>query len=305
MKINAPNRRLWITAIRLLFVASVILFGWWSLQGEWPAVLAAAGQVTAPRLMAAISLVLAGLLCTGIVWQRVLLGYGYRLPVLRGFSVFFVGQLGKYIPGSVWSLAAQGEMARRFNVPVRTTVATGLIFLYWNLTTATFLSAVLTLLGDIPVDVPTWVSITVAGTAVAAMAPITVTTLANKMAGTHNPHHTRLRDTSLLAPLMLLTWASYGVAMICVAPEGKLINSSGLGVTYSIAVFAIAYVLGVLVPLAPAGFGIREATLTFLLAPALGVPAAAAIALLTRAIHTIADFSIAGISGLTARLARN
>lgn len=286
-------------------MAAAIVFIWWSLQGEWAAVRVAVGQVSALRLMASFALVLSGLACTVIVWHRILVRYGHKLTLSSGFSVFFIGQLGKYIPGAIWSLAAQGEMARRFNIPVRTTVATGLMFIYWNVTTATLLSSVLAWRTSVSVGFPGWANISIAMAAVAAMTPAAVTVLANKIAGTENPQHTRLRDTLLFALLMLLTWAAYGAAMTLVASQGEIISSPDLNVSYAVFVFAIAYVLGVLVPFAPAGFGIREATLAIFLAPALGVAAAAAIAILTRAIHTIADVVMAVIAWSTTRHARN
>lgn len=282
-----------MSIIRIVFVLAVAFFGWWSLRGEWPAVLSAFGQVVVYQWLISIGLVLAGLTCTAIVWTRVLAGYGHRLPIRAGFSVFFVGQLGKYIPGSVWSLAAQGQMARQFAVPVRTTVATGLIFLYWNIATATLISAVLTLTGQLSIDFSPWISISAALVAAAAIAPMTVRSLANKLAGTNQPLHTRWRDSVLLTLLMLVTWILYGLAMVEVGPEGTGIGGSDLTVGTAIAAFTLAYVLGVLVPFAPAGFGIREATVAFLLTPTLGLTSAAAVALLTRAIHTIADFGLA------------
>ena len=45
---------------------------------------------------------------------RVLLGdLGTRLPAAPASSIFFVGQLGKYLPGSVWTVVAQAEMGAR------------------------------------------------------------------------------------------------------------------------------------------------------------------------------------------------
>lgn len=282
-----------MSAARVLFVVAAIYFGWWSLRGEWSAVLAAFGQVAIWQWLISIGLVLAGLLCTGVVWARVLAGYGYRLPVRTANSVFFIGQLGKYIPGSVWALAAQGQMARRFHVPVRTTVATGLIFLYWNVVTATLLGAVLTLLGFVNVNAPPWMTVSAVVVAVVALMPNTVTALANKLAGTDVGHHTRWRDVGMVALMMLVTWGAYGMAVVSIAPDNSNDGTSKLAIPTAIAAFSVAYVLGVLVPFAPAGFGIREASLTYLLTPTLGLATAAAVALVTRALHTIADFGIA------------
>ena len=50
--------------------------------------------------------------------------------------MFFVGQLGKYVPGSVWSIGAHAHLAARHGVPLRVTVGTSLMFLGLNLATA-------------------------------------------------------------------------------------------------------------------------------------------------------------------------
>ena len=59
-------------------------------------------------------------------------GLGAALPLREGLATFFVGQLGKYIPGSVWSIGAQAQMAARRSVPPRVTVAAGLLFLGYH-----------------------------------------------------------------------------------------------------------------------------------------------------------------------------
>ena len=42
-------------------------------------------------------------------------------------GIFFVGQLGKYLPGSVWSVLAQAEMGARLDVPRRRSGVVGLV----------------------------------------------------------------------------------------------------------------------------------------------------------------------------------
>ncbi len=45
-----------------------------------------------------------------LAWRRVLADLGSPLHLAPAGGVFFVGQLGKYLPGSVWSIVAQAEM---------------------------------------------------------------------------------------------------------------------------------------------------------------------------------------------------
>lgn len=301
MKISFAAKPLWVTVLRILFLVVAVFFGWWSLRGEWPAVVAALGQVTAPQLIFAMALVLLGLTCTGFVWQRVLHGFGHNLPSIPGLALFFLGQLGKYIPGSVWSLAAQSQMARRFGVPVRTTVATGLIFLYWNVSSAALLSSLLIMLRQAPVEVPVWASAGSAILATLAMTPNAVTFLATGLAGSKNPYHGRWSESALISVLMLFTWSAYGLAVVVIVPKGQTTEAPEPTITAAIVSFVIAFILGILVPFTPAGFGIREGALIFLLTPTLGLASSAAVALLTRVVHLLADFWIAAMAWVLAR----
>ena len=66
----------------------------WSLAAQWGAVRPLLGQLSTRSLAA----VLAGVLATFLCWRAVLADLGGRLPVNAGARVFFVGQLGKYLP---------------------------------------------------------------------------------------------------------------------------------------------------------------------------------------------------------------
>jgi len=53
---------------------------------------------------------------------------------------------------------------------------------------------------------------------------------------------------------------------------------------------------------APAGLGAREALFVVLLTPTTGVAVATSVALLSRVMHTVADFTLAGASVAVCRL---
>ncbi|MFD0467311.1 lysylphosphatidylglycerol synthase domain-containing protein [Nonomuraea thailandensis] len=61
--------------------------------------------------------VVAALLGAMLTWRTLLADLGSPLPARPAAKVFFVGQLGKYIPGAVWPVLAQMEMGRDLGVP--------------------------------------------------------------------------------------------------------------------------------------------------------------------------------------------
>ena len=70
-----------------------------------------------PLLAASLVGVVAALLCAMMTWRTLLADLGSPLPLRPAAKVFFVGQLGKYIPGAVWPVLAQMEMGRDLGVP--------------------------------------------------------------------------------------------------------------------------------------------------------------------------------------------
>lgn len=281
--------RWWVVA-RVAFVAAALGFGWWWLRGQWPEVLEALAAVGVGRTLASLVLVVVGLLLTGVVWAGILRAYGHDVPRGLAMGVFFVGQIGKYIPGSVWSFGAQAKMATRYDVPARTTVATGLVFLWWSVVTAGIASGAGMLAGLPVAGLPRWLGAVAVAAGIALLLPPVTERLAARLAGTPRPSLPLGLSASVTA-LMLVSWVLYGLALALLVPSGAGLSSGFvLQVT---AAFALAYAVGVVVILAPAGLGAREVVLVALLTPLVGAVPAAAAALLSRLVHTAGDFLLA------------
>lgn len=293
---NVRSRVTIIDIARALFLIAAIGFGWWGLRSHWPEIVDSAKASDPARVAVACVLVVVGLAGTSVVWRTLLASFGHRGPVRDESAIFFVGQLGKYIPGSVWAIGAQADMARRLGVPPRTTVAVGLLFLWVHLTTAVPMAGLAgegstwALLDDV------WARVALAVAALAAMTPPVLSWLGGLLAGA-GELRMRWRTALLLWLLMGVVWVLYGAALALVVPPGALAPAGEAHAVVSlVGAFALAYIVGVVVIIAPAGVGAREATLLALLSPTLGLPVAAATALLIRVVHTVCDFGIAAIA---------
>jgi uncharacterized membrane protein YbhN (UPF0104 family) len=283
------TRSRWWDVARVAFVVLAVGFGWWWLRGRWPEVLESLAAVGAGRTLLALVVVLAGLLLTGVVWADLLAAYGFGVPRPSAMSVFFVGQIGKYIPGSVWSFGAQARMATRYDVPARTTVATGLVFLWWSVVTAVLAAGAGLLAGLDVYGLPTWLGAVAVAAGLAALTPPVTTRLAGWLAGVQRPGHSP-RLAARLTALMCASWLLYGAALALLVPAG---STSWGGLLRATGAFALAYAVGVVVVVAPAGLGAREVVLVALLATVVGAGPAAAAALLSRLVHTGGDFLLA------------
>lgn len=289
---------------RVAFLLAAVGFGWLWLRDDWDDVVAAVASVGPASWARALIEVLLGLLLTGFVWTLGLRRFGHDVPKGAALSVFFVGQLGKYIPGSVWSLGAQAQMATRYGVPPRTTVVAGLVFLGWNVVTAVLVTALGALRGLVDLPVPGWLLIVAAMAALACLTPRVVNAAGSWAAGEGRRLVLGGGDCILVTVALMTTWLLYGMALYAVSPglsNSEYYYPDDYGPGAAMVAFTAAYAVGVLVVLAPAGLGAREAILTLLLTPFLGVAGAAAAALLTRVVHTVADFSMAGAAWVLGR----
>jgi uncharacterized membrane protein YbhN (UPF0104 family) len=282
------TRRRALHAVRALFVLLTLTLAWWGFRGRWGEIGDAVVETGPWRLVAAVACAVAGLALTGVLWRSLLRWVGSEVAARDAAAVFFVGQLGKYVPGSVWSVAVQAQLGRRHDVSARSSVAASSLFLLVHTATGLLAGGLLAALGA--VDLPDGVSRLWAGVAVlvggVSLVPPLLRQLADRLAGRGTRAALGLPQVALSVVLMGLVWLAYGSALLLLVPAGgpmpSLLAATGA--------FALAHAVGVLVVFAPAGVGAREAVLVGLLAPVVGVPVAVAVTLLSRVVHALADF---------------
>ncbi|RNL78673.1 lysylphosphatidylglycerol synthase domain-containing protein [Nocardioides marmorisolisilvae] len=268
--------------LRAAFLLAVVVFAWLSLRGRFDEVGHALADTSPAGAAGALVLVLLGLTATGVLWLRLMAALGAELPFTDGSAMFFVGQLGKYIPGSVWSIGAQADRARRHDVPPRVTVAAGLLFLGYNVDTAALVGSLALISGRLDPDWPTWVPWVGLVVSLVGLAPPLVRLLARKIGG--REPSLDLAGTGAVVVLLALAWACYSVALVLLAPGTPWHDLVALG-----GAFTIGYAVGVVIVFAPAGVGARETVFVLLLTPMLSVADATALALVARVVHTAAD----------------
>ncbi|WP_056148901.1 MULTISPECIES: lysylphosphatidylglycerol synthase domain-containing protein [unclassified Nocardioides] len=285
--------------LRGVFLVAVLGFAFWGLHDRGGELLDTVQRTSVVGLVVAAALVLAGLLVTSVAWLRLLAGYGHRMPPGEGQRVFFVGQLGKYIPGSVWSMGAHADLARGFDVPMRVTVGTSLMFLWLNLATSGLVAGLLAVSGWWRPGLRLWLVVLGLIGCVVGLLPPVVERIGSRLAGASGRLRLTWGAVGVLVGLMAVTWTCYAAATIALAPTPSVdLFPVAAGA------FTAAYAVGVLVVLAPAGIGAREVTLVALLAPVTGVTTATALALLTRALLTGGDLLLALLAWAVVRATR-
>ena len=98
---RAVKRLLGGRAVRWGFAALAVGLGGYAIAKQWGDIEHALGRIGLPISIAAMIAVLGALFASMKSWQVLLAGLGSPLPVPVASRVVFLGQLGKYLPGSV------------------------------------------------------------------------------------------------------------------------------------------------------------------------------------------------------------
>jgi glycosyltransferase 2 family protein len=239
---------------------------------------------------------LAGMTTIGLNWVRIIRVTGGRARSTSGLRWYFVGQLGKYIPGGLWAVLGRGELATRggigrnvsytsVGVSLVTTYAaaatTGAVFLAFGSSSLTARFAWLSLSA----------SVVVAGTFGLGESVVRrVNRIANRFGIASRLPATRPRSALSAIVMTVPAWLAIGAATALV--------SGALGfpveTTQIIAATSYSWLAGFLVVPVPGGLGVREATFVGLYPGP--TQEAAAIAVIARMVFVLVDLTGAAVS---------
>ncbi|MCU1669258.1 MAG: hypothetical protein JWP40_2185 [Blastococcus sp.] len=233
----------------------------------------------------------------GLVWRDLLAGQGYPTTRAAGQRAFFVSQLGKYLPGGVWNLVAQVAMARELRIPGRQAGSATLLALALSVLSALLVAGV-----TLPFALPGllahywWAFLAVPIALVMLHPRIIAWWSAAVFRLLRRPGDSvRLPWSVLLRAVLflVLSWVSLGVHF------GILVHALSAHVPslwlMSVGVFALAWVAGFLIVVAPAGAGVREAVLVLGFASFVPAGPLLTMAVLSRVLLVVADVLLAAV----------
>ena len=258
----ATRRNIFLAA-QWLFAAAIVWAAVRALRGQWSAVAQRLGAISIgwSWVLAATVVVFLTYMLLIDMWRKILIGWNAFLPFGVATRIWFASNLGKYLPGKIWSVAAMSVMAREYNVSPIT--ATGSSVIIQLITIATGIGIAL-VTGTKAIDQPGWaIALGVILIASLASLPILLPRLGAIAASITGKEITVAPLSSstiwLAVARSLLSWIAYGIAFRMFV-VGILGSASGATFSY-IAVYAASYILGFLALFAPGGVVVRESAL--------------------------------------------
>jgi hypothetical protein len=228
-------------------------------------------------------------------WRRVLAGWRQHLPYRPAARIWCVANLGRYLPGRIWTVAGMVVMAQRAGVESWAAAASAVVMQALAFGTGAAAALALPTGGFRP---RLALGVALATALLLAMGSAKLVRLANRI----------LSGVVLqpLPPLAVLTggilmfasWVGYGVAFWALA---RGVGLAGLTLPTAVGVFAGGYLLGWLAFLFPAGLGVREGVFLQLLQPVMDVSGAVVIGVASRLLLTGTELAAAGLAAFLAR----
>jgi uncharacterized membrane protein YbhN (UPF0104 family) len=284
-------RRVLIWGGQVLLAALVIVFVVRSVVANW-ASWGGLGELDLelrPRLgwiLLAVATVLATYAMLIEAWRRVLAGWGQKLAYAPATRVWCLSNMGRYLPGKIWSVAGLAILAQREGVSGWAAAGSALA-----------MQAIAVGTGAVVVAVggTSQVSPYLLGAAIVVALLAVVFLVWEPLAGTvvrivRPSLEWRALPASAAAAataVTLISWLAYGVVFWLLAYA--LFGPSDLSVARAIGVFAAGYILGLLALFAPGGVGMREVIFIALLGPVLGGNGALALAIASRLLLTATE----------------
>jgi hypothetical protein len=287
-----------LAILRTLFLIAVIAGIALTLVKLWPDVGPALSTIHVSTLVVSTLLAVGWQLAGLMGWRASLTELGVPTHVRSASRIYLVSQLGKYIPGSVWAALAMVRLGQEAGLP-RMRIAYSFA-----------LSLAFSLLTGLTLGVPALVGRTgsyrfwAIGALVVLIPILLWPRMLNRLldAGLRLMRRGRLeqplsgRGITRIVCWYFLAWLLGGVHILVLT----VALGAGAGAAFfpSVAAFAVASTLGILFIIAPAGAGVRDVLMVLLLAGVLGVPAATAVALISRVTFILLDVAGAGAASL-------
>jgi uncharacterized membrane protein YbhN (UPF0104 family) len=286
--------------VRTAFIIIAVFAAFFAVSQRGAEVRAAATDIPASSVVLSSLLGIMFIVLSMLVWRSLLHDMGSKVSLRSAANMFFVSQLGKYLPGGVWNIVAVAEMGADHKIPRRRSVSVMMVATLVSVVTGLALAVL---------------SIPLAPDAVAGRYGRAVWALPIFAAVLAPPLLNRLLDAALRVlrrpPLEHPVTArgvivAVGWSMLAWLFAGGHVWLLGAGVglepsmkTLALVTggYALAWTAGFAAVVSPAGLGVRELVLAAVLASQLGVGGVVVVVLLSRVMLTVSDLFL-GLAAL-------
>ena len=296
------------SGLRILLAVLVVAAVSIAVARNWRQVSADIDRVDAGTFALAAVLVCLPPILTVLGWRILLADLGSPLHLAPAGGIFFVGQLGKYVPGAVWSIVAQAEMGARLHIPRA------------RMAVVAFVSVAIAAICGLIVGVPAlpllitrndqaattgWVVLLAVPLLAVVLWPRLlnwgIATVLRVLRREPLEHGLSTRAVFSASALFIGAWVSSGLHVLVLARATATDYDAGQLTLATVSGFALASSLAMFSVVLPAGVGVREGLLVLILGPVTSTSAATAVVVISRFLTVAADVVFALLGWAYAR----
>lgn len=298
MKVQGIVKRLLGSRVlKWSFVVIVVVVGGYTIYKKWDGVSSGLSKIGLLSSFEALLALLAAQFAGLKVWQVLLEGLGSPLRTSVAGRILFIGQLGKYIPGSVWPVLTQMELGAQAKVPRARSASTSVLAMLLSLCIGLVVAIVTIPFGAVGSHSADYLWVFLLLPVIAAcFYPKLLNPLLNRLFKLvkRPPLDTPItaRTLALAAAWQVVAWAFQGLQIWILAE--KFNAPMGRTILIALGGWAFAWCVGFVIVLAPAGAGPRDLLLVAALGPLIGTGNATAVMLVSRGVTILSDLLVAG-----------
>ena len=293
---RGPARRV-IALVGVVIAAVGLVFVVRAVGRNWDEVRDALRTASVGWLILAFPVALAAMATIGAGWRRAIRLVGAERPLGEVLRWYFVGQLGKYVPGALWAVVGRAELAASGGLgrtAAYTSTGLSMVATYLAAGLVAVVTLPLAIAGGGELDEALWALLFVpAGLLVLHPAVLSWLVRSGERVFGDGRHAVvpRWWPTVRLVLSLLPSWLLIGTATWLVT-RGLDPSAPFAPVLFAA---ALSWLVGFVVVPVPGGLGVREATFTALAATVVPVGVAAAAALVARVLFMVVDVTGAAL----------
>ena len=296
------TRAVVMTWVRRVLVVLVLAGAVYQLVVQWPEVSRTLSALPVPTVVLSFLAVLAATLIQPPMWQIMLGDLDTRIRARDASMIYLVGQLGKYVPGSVWAFLVQMELAKAAGVTRVRSFTASLVVTGVGIVSSLAMGVL-----AMPVILDghrelLWLFL-VLPFGLALLHPRLLTWLISRVLRVLKraplPHALSFPPILKIFGLAVVAGSLYGLHLWLLADA---LGSPGWStLLLCIGTMCLAMTAGLLAFFLPSGIGVREVVIVAALATVLPTSQALALAVVSRVMFTVVDLASAGGAALIAR----
>jgi uncharacterized membrane protein YbhN (UPF0104 family) len=105
------------TLLKIALTAVVVFFVYRQVAGHWDEIKSYQWQVDWVMFLLSVLLGLGTFVVMASNWQRLIAGFGHQVPLRKSFRIFYLADLGRYIPGKIWPLLGILYLTKKEGIP--------------------------------------------------------------------------------------------------------------------------------------------------------------------------------------------